>query len=47
MDIKGGLEKEFGGESKRFTFADTLQSAYLLSETVLEGVVDTPELPLC
>ena len=47
VDIMGGLEKETGGESDGFTFADILQRADLLSETVLERVVDTPDLPLC
>ena len=47
VDIMGGLEKESGGESEGFTFADILQRADLLSETVLEGVVDTLDLPLC
>ena len=45
VDIMGGLEKETVGESERFTFKDILQRADLLSETVLEGVVDTPDLP--
>ena len=43
----GGLEKKTGGESEGFTFADILQRADLLSETVLENVVDTRDLPLC
>ena len=47
VDIMGGLEKENGGESEGFTFADILQRADLLSETVLEGVVATRDLPLC
>ena len=47
MDIIVGLEKENGGESEGFTFADFLERADLLSETVLEGVVATPDLPLC
>ena len=46
-DIMGALKKENGGESEGFTFADILQRAALLSETVLEGVVDSPDLPLC
>ena len=46
VDIMGSLENETGGESEGFTFADILQRADLLSETVLEGVVDTPDLPL-
>ena len=47
VDIMGGLEKEAGGESEGFTFEDILQRADLLSETVLEGMIDTPDLPLC
>ena len=46
VDMMSGLEKDTGGESERFTFADILQRADLLSETVLEGVVDTPNLLL-
>ena len=47
VDIMGGLDKEVGGESEAFTFADILQRADPLSETVLEGVVGVPDLPLC
>ena len=47
VDIMGGLEKEIGGKSEGFTFADTLERADLLSETVLESEVDTLDLPLC
>ena len=47
VNIMGSLEKEIGGESEGFTFADILQRADLLSENVLEGVVNTPDLPLC
>ena len=47
VDIMGRLEKETGGESEGFTFEDILQPADFLSETVLEGVVDTSDLPLC
>ena len=46
VDIMGSLEKETGGESEGFTILDILQHADFLSETVLEGVVDTPDLPL-
>ena len=46
VDIMGGLEKETGGESEGFTFEDILQRADFLSETVLERVVDTSDLPL-
>ena len=47
VDIMGGLEKKNGAESEGFTFADILQRADLLSETVLEDVVATLDLPLC
>ena len=47
VDIMGSLGKETGGESKGFTYEDILQNAELLSETELEGVVNTPDLPLC
>ena len=47
VDVMGSLEKETGGDSEGFTFEDILQRADLLSETVLEGLVDTPNLPLC
>ena len=47
IDIMGGLDKEVGGESEGFTFADILRRAEPLSETVLEGVVGVPDLPLC
>ena len=46
VDVMGGLEKQTGGDSEEFTFADILQRADLLFETVLEGVVDTPDLSL-
>ena len=42
-----GLDKKTGLESEAFTFDDILQRADLLSETVLESVVDSPALPLC
>ena len=47
IGIMGGMDKEVGGESEGFTFADILRRADLLSETVLEGVFDTSDLPLC
>ena len=47
VDIMGGLDKEVGGESEGFTFADILRRADRLSETVLECVVGVPDLPLC
>ena len=47
VDIMGGLEKETGGQSEGFTFQDILQRADLLSQIVLEGAVDTLDLPMC
>ena len=47
VDIMGGLDKEVGRELEGFTLADILQRADPLSETVLEGVVGVPDLPLC
>ena len=47
VDIMGSLDRETGGETEGFTFADILQRSDLLSETVLEGVVNNSELPLC
>ena len=47
VDIMGSLDKEVGGESEGFTFADILRRADPLSETVLEGVVGVLDLPLC
>ena len=47
VDFMGSLEKETGGESEGFTFADVLQRADLISETALEILVDNPDLPLC
>ena len=47
VDIMGGLDKEVGGESEGFTFADMLRRADQLAETVLEGVVSVLDLPLC
>ena len=46
-DFMGSLETETGGESEGFKFADILQRADILSETLLEGVVDALDLPLC
>ena len=46
IDIMGGLDKEVGSESEGFTFPDNLRRADLLSQTVLEGVVGVPDLPL-
>ena len=47
VDTMGNLERETGVESEGFTFADILQRADLLSETVLECVVDSANLPSC
>ena len=47
VDIMGSVDKEVGVESEGFTFADILRRADPLSETVLEGVVGVPDLPLC
>ena len=47
VEIMGSLDKEVGFESEGFTFADVLRRADPLSETVLEGVVSVPDLPLC
>ena len=47
VDIMGGWEEKTGVESGGFTFAEILQRADMLSETVLEGVVDSPDLPSC
>ena len=47
LNIMGGLAKGTRRESEGLPFADILQRADLLSESVLEGVVDTRDLPLC
>ena len=47
IDIMGGLEEEVGSESEGLTLADILRRADLLPETVLEGMVSVPDLPLC
>ena len=47
VDIMGSLDKEVGFESEEFTFTDILRHADPLPETVLEGVVGVPDLPLC
>ena len=47
VDIMGGFDKEVGGDSEGCTFTDILQRADPLSETILEGVVAVPDLPLC
>ena len=47
IDIMGSLEEENGSESEGLTLADILRRADPLSETVLEGMVGVPDLPLC
>ena len=47
VDVVGGGHRHEGAESAGFTFADALMRANLLSETVLEGVFSSCELPLC
>ena len=47
IDIMGGLEEEVGNESEGLTFADILRRADPLPETVLDGMVGVPDLPLC
>ena len=47
VDIMGGLEEKVGSESEGLTLADILRRADPLSETVLEGMVGVPDLPLC
>ena len=47
IDIMGGLEEEVGSESEGLPLADILRRADPLSETVLEGMVGVPDLPLC
>ena len=47
VNIMGSLDKEVGIEAEKFTFADVLRRADRLPETVLEGVVGVPDLPLC
>ena len=47
VDIMGSLDKEVRFESEGFTFTDILRRADPLPETVREGVVSVPDLPLC
>ena len=47
IDIMGGLEEEVGSESEGLTLADIVRRADPLSETVVEGMVGVPDLPLC
>ena len=47
VDIMDSRDKEVGFESEGFTFTDILRRADPLPETVMEGVVGFPDLPLC
>ena len=47
VDEVGSGQSDEGAESEDFTIAEALMIANLLSETVLEGVVSSSELPLC
>ena len=47
IDIMGSLEEEGGSESEGLTLADIMRRADPLPETVLEGMVGVPDLPLC
>ena len=47
VDVVGDEQTDEGAVSERFTFAEDLIRANLLSETVLEGDVGSSELPLC
>ena len=47
VDIMGSLDKEVGSELEGFTFTDILRRADPLPESLLEGVVGVPDLPLC
>ena len=47
VGIVGSLDKEVGFESEGIIFTDILRRADPLPETVLEGVVGVPDLPLC
>ena len=47
VDVVSGGQRDECSESEGFTFADAVMRANLLSETVLEGVVSSSELPLC
>ena len=47
VDVVGGGQRNEGAESEGFTFIDALMRANLLSETLLEGVVSSYELPVC
>ena len=47
VDILDGMKRVAGDEFKGLTFADILQQADLMSETTLEVLVKTSQLPFC
>ena len=47
VDVVGSDRRDDGAESEGFTSAGALMRANLQSETVLEGAVGSPEMPLC
>ena len=47
VDGVAGGQRDEGAESEGFAFPDAVIHASRLSETVLEGVVSSSELPLC
>ena len=47
VDVVGSGQRDKGAGSEGFTIADALMRANVLSKTVLEGVVNSYELPLC
>ena len=47
VDVVGSGQRDESAESEAFTFADALMRANLFSETVLDGVLKSFELPLC
>ena len=47
VDVVRGGQRHQGADPEGFTFTVALICANLLSETILEGVVSSSELPLC
>ena len=47
VDVVGSEQRDEGAASEWVTFADALLRANFLSETLLDGVVSSSELPLC
>ena len=47
VGVVGNGQRDDGADSEGFTFADALMRANLLSESVLEGAVNSSELILC